>query len=69
MPSVASLERSARGFNEGKQLDALQLLAVLEYVPAAVRGALITPYASPSAGQLPVNARLRETHPDLNRPG
>lgn len=66
--SIASLERTGRSFNDGDPLDALQVLAILEYVPAAVRDALITPYASPAAGQLRVNARLRETHPDLDRP-
>ena len=65
--SVASIERTARGLNDGEALDALQVVGILEYVPPAVREAFISPYASPSQGQLRVNARLREPYPDLDR--
>ena len=65
--SVASIERTARGLNDGEALDALQVVGILEYVPPAVREAFISPYASPSQGQLRVNARLRESYPDLDR--
>ncbi len=65
--SVAALERAARPLNDGKPLDDLQLMGVLEFFPQDMREVFITPYASPSSGLMRLNARIRETAETLDR--
>ena len=65
--SLSSLEMIARDFNEGKALDTLQLVAVLNAIPEDLRNALISPYASPHTGELRISSRLHETGPAFSR--
>ncbi|MBV1877702.1 MAG: MMPL family transporter [Pseudomonadales bacterium] len=58
--SLASVERVAREFNDGKQLGALQLVGALGALPDDVRAELINPYASPADGEFRISIRVKE---------
>ncbi len=65
--SLSSLEQVAREFTDGKPLDTLQLVAILNEVPEEIRKRLINPYASPSTGELRISSRIHETGPSFSR--
>lgn len=67
--SLSSLEQVARGFNDGKPLDAVALVAVLSAMPEDVRNQMIEPYSSPRTGMMRISTRLHESgvNYDLNR--
>jgi len=65
--SLSNLEQIARGFNDGKALDSLKLVAVLSLLPAQVKRSLIDPYASPETGELRISVRIHETGPVFSK--
>ena len=65
--SIATLDRIGRTFNEGKPLDALQIVAAIDAFPESVRNELIAPYASASTGELRISARIIESGPSFSR--
>lgn len=59
--SLATLNRIARQFNEGEDLNALETSAALGMMPDQVRKQLIDPYADPDTGYARINARVKES--------
>lgn len=65
--SGATLERMARDFNEGKPLNALALVAILDAIPDDLRAEFIRPYADPDNGLMRISSRLVESGPFFSR--
>lgn len=67
--SLSSLEQIARSFNDGKPLEAVELVSVLSAIPEDVRKQMIEPYSSPRTGMMRISTRLHESGEsyDLNR--
>ena len=63
--SLASLHAVARELNAGRDLDALELAAVVTHMPPTLRREMLAPYADPASGQLRISARVRETDAGL----
>lgn len=59
--SLATLDKVARKYNDGKPLDAVQLAVVLEALPPTIREQLIDPYADPISGEMRINGRIKES--------
>ncbi|MFT5561290.1 MAG: putative RND superfamily exporter protein [Sulfitobacter sp.] len=59
--SLASVEKIARGYNDGEALTGMQLVYLLGELPEAVRSFLIDPYSDPASGWMRVNARISES--------
>lgn len=65
--SLTSLEDLAREFTDGESLSNLELVAVLDVLPDALRAELIQPYASPQTGEVRLTARVVESGPYFDR--
>ncbi len=65
--SLASLDRLAADFLGGERLDNVQIAAILAAIPEDLLGQIIHPYASPSAGQMRLWARVIESGPYFDR--
>ncbi len=65
--SMASLEKVARDFNDGKPLDALVMAGIMGALPEDVRHLLVNPYANPEKGQLRIAVRVIESGDTFSR--
>ena len=65
--SLSNLEAMARDFNDGRPLDALQLVVALSAMPESVRTQMVDRFASPSTGELRISVRVIESGPAFPR--
>lgn len=65
--SMASLDKIAREYNDGKPLDSVQLMLALGTLPDDVREEIIKPYAQPGTGEMRLSVRVKESGPMFSR--
>lgn len=65
--SLATFELIARDFTDGKPLDSLLLVAILDNVPATLRKEFVLPYAHPEDGLMRISGRIVESGPFFSR--
>lgn len=66
--SLATLELIALDFNDGKPLEAVLLVGVLDAIPASIREQFVSPYAQPESGLMRISSRIVESGPFFSRP-